>query len=55
MRIYELAKELGIDSKDLLKKLYALNFPIKNHMSSVDEETAEIIKQEINEQSRKEI
>ena len=55
MRIYELAKELNIDSKELLKKLQALNFPVKNHMSSVDEDTAEIIKHEVKELSRKEI
>ncbi len=55
MRIYELAKELDIDSKELLKKLKALNFPVKNHMSSVDAETAEIIKHEVVELDRKEI
>lgn len=55
MRIYELAKELDIDSKELIKKLQALNFPVKNHMSSVDEDTAEIIKHEVKELSRKEI
>ncbi len=55
MRIHELAKELNIDSKELIKKLKALNFPVKNHMSSVDEDTAEIIKQEVKELDRKEI
>ena len=55
MRIYEIAKELNIDSKELIKKLKALNFPVKNHMSSVDADTAEIIKQEIGELDRKEI
>lgn len=55
MRIHELAKELGIDSKELIDKLKALKFPVKNHMSSVDEETAEIIKHEVGELDRKEI
>ena len=55
MRIHELAKELGIDSKELIKKLQVLNFPVKNHMSSVDEDTAEIIKHEVGELSKKEI
>lgn len=55
MRIHELAKELNIDSKELIKKLKALNFPVKNHMSSVDEDTAEIIKQEVKELDLKEI
>lgn len=55
MRIHELAKELGIDSKQLILKLKVLNFPVKNHMSSVDKETAEIIKHEVGELDKKEI
>jgi len=55
MRIHELAKELNIDSKELIKKLKDLSFPVKNHMSSVDDDTAEIIKQEVKELDRKEI
>ncbi|MCK9615508.1 MAG: translation initiation factor IF-2 [Candidatus Omnitrophica bacterium] len=55
MRIHELAKKLGIDSKELLTKLQSLNFPVKSHMSSVDDETAEIIKHEITGLKEKEI
>ncbi|MCF7870193.1 MAG: translation initiation factor IF-2, partial [Candidatus Omnitrophica bacterium] len=55
MRIYELAKQLGIDSKKLINKLKSLNFPVKNHMSVVDKDTAEVIKHEIKELDRKEI
>lgn len=55
MRIHELSKKLEIDSKELIKKLKMLNFPVKSHMSSIDDETAEIITQEIKELSRKEI
>ncbi|MFH1767998.1 MAG: translation initiation factor IF-2 N-terminal domain-containing protein, partial [Candidatus Omnitrophota bacterium] len=55
MRIYELAKEIGMDSKELLERLKKLNFPVKNHMSSVDPATAEIIKHEIDDIQRKEI
>jgi len=55
MRIYELAKELGIDSKDLIEKLKVLNFPVRSHMSSVDSETAEIIKHEIEDLKKREI
>lgn len=55
MRIYELAKELGVDAKELIEKLKKLNFPVKSHMSSVDTETAEIIKHEIEDLKQKEI
>ncbi|UCD14838.1 MAG: translation initiation factor IF-2 N-terminal domain-containing protein, partial [Candidatus Omnitrophota bacterium] len=55
MRIHELAKKLGVDSKELLKKLKKLNFPVKSHMSSVDPETAEIILHEVKDLKKKEI
>lgn len=55
MRIYELAKQLKIDSKELIEKLKVLNFPVKNHMSSVDKDTAEIIKHEVEELNKEEI
>lgn len=55
MRIHELAKQLNIDSKELLNKLKNMNFPVKSHMSSIDEETAEIIKHELNDLKKKEI
>ncbi len=47
MRVYELAKQLHLDSKELVEKLKELKFPVKNHMSAVDKETAELIKQEL--------
>ena len=55
MRIYTLAKKLGIDSKELMERLKGLNFPVKSHMSSVDDETAEIIRHEVEDLKRKEI
>jgi translation initiation factor IF-2 len=55
MRIHELAKELNIDSKELVKKLQALNFPVKSHMSAIDTETAEVIKHELSSQKEQEI
>lgn len=55
MRIHELAKELGVDTKELIVKLKSMNFPVKSHMSAVDDDTAEIIKNEISELKEKEI
>ncbi len=37
-RIYEVAKELGIESKDLLKKLQDIGVDVKSHSSTVDED-----------------
>ncbi|MFH1640900.1 MAG: translation initiation factor IF-2, partial [Candidatus Omnitrophota bacterium] len=46
MRVYDLAKELGIDSKEFIVKLKEMNFPVKSHLSILDEATAEVIKHE---------
>ncbi|MDE0958631.1 MAG: translation initiation factor IF-2 [Planctomycetota bacterium] len=37
MRIHTLAKELGLQSKDLMEMLAARGIQVKNHMSSVDD------------------
>lgn len=44
VRVYELAKEAGMSSKALADKLVELGFDIKGHSSSVDDETAESIR-----------
>ncbi|RVU71571.1 MULTISPECIES: translation initiation factor IF-2 [Lactobacillus] len=36
-RIYEVAKELGIDNKVVVQKAKDLGFDVKNHMSSIDD------------------
>ncbi|MFH1778059.1 MAG: translation initiation factor IF-2 [Candidatus Omnitrophota bacterium] len=46
IRVYELAKELKLTSRELISKLHALHVNVKGHMSSLDEETAEIIRHE---------
>jgi translation initiation factor IF-2 len=46
MRVHELAKEIGLGSKDLVEKLRALNIETKSHMSSVDESTIKLIRAE---------
>lgn len=38
MRVYELSKELGIQSKDLIVILNQMGAGVKNHMSTVDDE-----------------
>ena len=45
VRIYQLAKELGIDSKELLGHLDNLGVAYKSHSSSLDEDVAETIRQ----------
>lgn len=47
IRVYELAKKLGISSKELAAKLKDLKVEVKGHMSAIDAETAEIIEAEL--------
>jgi translation initiation factor IF-2 len=42
VKVYELAKELGIDSISLLDKLKSLDIKVKNHMSELRDEEAQI-------------
>jgi translation initiation factor IF-2 len=44
VRVYELAKEAEMSSKELAEKLIAEGYDIKGHSSTVDEETAEKIR-----------
>ena len=44
MRVHELAKELGLNSKDLLDQLTAMDIQPKNHMSTLDADVVERIR-----------
>lgn len=43
IRVYELAKELNLSSKDLISKLNDLDIKVKNHMSTLEDEEVELI------------
>ena len=47
-RVYELAKELKIENKELMHKLTSMGIAVKSHMSTVDEEDIERLIKEIN-------
>jgi translation initiation factor IF-2 len=47
VRVYELAKEVGLKSKDLADKLIAMGYPIANLSSSVDDKMAAHIRKKI--------
>ena len=47
VRIYELAKEAGLKSKELADKLIELGYPIKSHSSTVSDEVAEDIRRKV--------
>ncbi len=47
MRVYELAKELKIDAKDLIRQLIDLNVDVNNHMSTLEEEDIEAVRRQL--------
>ncbi len=51
IKIHEIAKELNLSSKEVVEKANKLGFDIKNHLSSVEEEMANKIKNSL--QSKK--
>ena len=53
VRVHKLAKELGFSSKELIVKLRELSVSVKGHMSVIDDETAEILRHELEEASKK--
>ena len=44
IKVHELAKELGMQSKELVDKLINMQYDVKNHMSSLDDSDAEKIR-----------
>ncbi|HHW02813.1 MAG TPA: translation initiation factor IF-2 [Thermoanaerobacterales bacterium] len=53
LRVYELAKQLGVSSKKLITILEELGITVKNHMSTLEDDTAQLIVDIINEESGK--
>jgi len=53
MKVYQLAKELGLGNKDLLDKLKALNIPAKSHLSVLDEDSVEKLKKTLKKKTVK--
>ena len=45
VRIYQLAKELNLETKDMLELLDSMGVEYKSHSSTIDEETAETVRQ----------
>ena len=44
MKVHELAKELSVDSKDIISLLQDKGIEVKSHMSSIEDEAIDIAK-----------
>ncbi len=53
IRIHELAKELNVPSKKLVDALADLNLNVQNHMSSIDDAVADIIRDVLKPKAKK--
>ncbi len=47
VRVYTLAKEAGIEGKELAEKLTEMGYDVKSHSSSLDEEVADEVRQKL--------
>ena len=47
VRVYEVARELGLENAELVKKMATLGIQVKNHMSSLEEGEIERLKSSI--------
>ena len=52
VRVYELAKELNLSSKELMEKIEGLDLKINSHMSSIEDEEALLIKELLTEDNK---
>lgn len=52
IRVYQLAKKIGISSKELIKKLNDLSIEVSSHMSTLDNENANIVIELLTEEAK---
>ena len=55
IRIHSLAKELGISSQEMVQQIRGLGLEVKSYMSTIDEETAKLIKEIIQDKRKKQV
>ncbi|HBP65278.1 MAG TPA: translation initiation factor IF-2, partial [Desulfosporosinus sp.] len=46
IRVHELAKELNYSSKEVMTKLVAIGTDVKNHLSTVDQKDADLLRKQ---------
>lgn len=54
MKLYELAKEIDVSSKDLLEQAKTLGIELKSHLSSISDEEAKTLKERFGKKDSKE-
>ena len=54
-RVYQLAKELGVENADVLEACRALGINVRNHMSAIEEEQAGAIQRHVEKSKRESV
>ncbi len=52
LRVFEFAKQIGIETLNLMDKLREWEIPVKNHMASLDDATIELIKAKLDDEQK---
>ena len=52
MRVYELAKQLGMENRELIPELKRLGIPVASHSSALDEESVRIVLEKVSPKAR---
>ena len=52
VRVYQVARELGLPNRDLIQRIHALGIQVRNHMSVLDPTEVERVKRAVSEKSR---
>ena len=52
IKIHEIAKKMGLASKDVLEKAKSLNFDVKSHLSAVTDEEAKKLEEELKKNNK---
>ena len=55
VRIYTLAKELGVEAQELIDRLVGMGIEVRSHSSSIEEDVAAKLKKEMRPSSKKEV
>ncbi|MCC2640225.1 MAG: infB [Nitrospira sp.] len=53
MRVYELAKQLGMENRELIPELKRLGIPVASHSSALDEDSVRIVLEKLSSKARR--
>ncbi|MEY4578600.1 MAG: hypothetical protein RL701_3303, partial [Pseudomonadota bacterium] len=54
-RVYEVAREMGLDNRELMTKLATLGIQVRNHMSSLEPIDIERVKRSIDKEKQQNV